>query len=145
MKKFEIDDWIWTRRTERTKTKAKIFYLSRVLTKEREIFFRKIRKILRIVETKTLKQLAIIVTELIKSYFVVLEITKFTELKNESNRARKSRILLQINEIFVNLFKYRKVFFLLFISSLSVCNLKDYDIVEIYKERKFHITFLFNI
>ena len=61
-KRFEIDESIRIKRTKRTETKAKIFYLSKILTDEREIFFRKIRKILKIVKIKTLKRLTIIVT-----------------------------------------------------------------------------------
>ena len=71
-------------------------------------FFRKVRTILKIVKTKTLKRLTIIVTNLTKSYFVISKITEFTKSKNNLNKTTKSRVLSQVNKIFANLFKCRK-------------------------------------
>ena len=103
--KFEIDDLIRTKRTKRTKTGAKIFYLSKILINEREDFFRKVQKILKIVKAETLKRLTIIVTDSTKSYFVVLKTTEFIELNDKLNKVTKLRILSQVNKTFANLFK----------------------------------------
>ena len=75
-------------------------------------FFRKVRKILKIVKINVLKRLKIIVINSTKLYCIISKITKFTELKNDFNRTTKSRILPQSNEIFANFFKCRK--FLIF-------------------------------